>query len=131
MIKVNRQTPALSGGIAVAQEPAKAQGAEARPSPRSQTERNRGDSMTQRDRPTADAAADQLPVVFAASAAPSFWEQWYAQASPEQREQVLELARQRGVLCPSQLPANEPASRRSLLADVLAGTAQLEPLEAP
>src|SRR4051812_37310039 len=117
MIKVNRQPPVSP---AEAEDAAPASRPDARLFTGPQTDRNRGDSMTQRERPTPDtasrpprgpvapsAAASQslAPAVFAASAGPSFWEQWYAQAGEEQRQQVLELARQQGVLCAVQLPA--------------------------
>jgi hypothetical protein len=140
MITGNRQTPAASHQTPVDHEAASTTCSAPQDGPASQTERNRGDSMTQRERPSLETAeapacgpAPLAPVVFAASASPSFWEQWYAQAGPEQRQQVLELARQQGVLCSTQLPAVQPAApQRSLIADLLAGVSvrdRIEPLE--
>ena len=101
--------------------------------------------MTLRERPGIDSASAQparshaplsaplSPVTFAASSDSSFWERWYAQASSEQRQQVIDLAGQQGVLCSAQLPSTESVARRSPLADLLASATpseQLEPLEA-
>jgi hypothetical protein len=136
MIKVNRQTPAASGSLAE-----EGIGRAAVPEG---TERNRGDSMIQRDNPSTDGAGVQPtcgpaclpapapPVMFAASASPSFWEQWYDQADADQRQQVIELAAQQGVLCSAQLPATEAPSRQQPLAELLADPsvrARLEPFE--
>src|SRR5262245_44879889 len=100
MIKVDQQTPAASGSL-TRQEVGRAVVPEG-------TQRNRGDSMTQRDNPSSDGAGVQparhaqpaplSPVMFAACSE-SFWELWYAQADAEQRQQVIELAGQQGVLC--------------------------------
>src|SRR5262245_60157923 len=141
MIKVNRQTPGASTSLAHEEEIGQA----ARAAVPEGTERNRGDSMTQRDsstsadvRPARDPAplpAPLSPVTFAACSDSSFWENWYAQADPDQRQQVVELARQQGVLCSAQLPAPEAAPRRPPLSDLLATPAtggavreRLEPL---
>src|SRR5262245_14052960 len=134
MIEVNRQTPARSQATRRQQEIGQGQ----------QTERNRGDSMTQRERPAPDGgsqsaagspaslAAPLPPLLFAACADSSFWEQWYQRASTEQRRQVLDLAGHQGVLCSCQLPAVEQTARRSPFAELLAGSPRdLTPLEAP
>lgn len=125
MIKIDLQTPAASGSLA-REKMALAAVPEG-------TERNRGDSMTQRDNPSSEGAGVQAardpaqpaplsPVMFAACSG-SFWEQWYAQADNEQRQQVIELASQQGVLCSAQLPATEAPPRRSPLAELLADPA--------
>ncbi len=94
----------------------------------------RGDSMTQREspRPAAESTTTgSLPghftaplssLLFSASSAGSFWEEWYSQATDSQRRQVLELAREQ-CLAAHQLPPREsaPPPGRSFLADLLAG----------
>src|SRR4051794_3492440 len=138
MIEVNRQAPDASDPRAQ-----QGNGRAAVPDgagPR--TESNRGDSMTQRDRPSCDGAGAQparghsplpaplSPVPFVARTE-SYWEAWYAQASAEQRQQVIDLAREQGVLCSAQLPHAEAAPRRSVLTDLLASSPPpLEPLDA-
>src|SRR5262245_41005591 len=92
------------------------------------TDRKRGDSMTQRDRPGSQGsearpprgpAPASLPPTFAACSE-SFWERWYAHASAEQRQQVIELAQQQGVLCSTQLPPSESPAKKSVVAELLA-----------
>src|SRR5262245_16762935 len=136
MTKCNRQTPAAIEPLAREEN-----GRAAVPQG---TDRNRGDSMTRRDNPSSDSADVQparspapltapLPPVVFAACSESFWERWYAQADPEQRQQVIELARQQGVLCSAQLPAAEAPSRQPL-ADLLsdpAPRARLQPLDPP
>src|SRR5438045_199817 len=63
------------------------------------TDRDRGDSMTQRDRPSPDHGsiapargpaipdAPPSPLALSSFCASALWEQWYEQASPEQRRQ--------------------------------------------
>src|SRR5262245_44294542 len=51
--------------------------------------------------------------------APSLWEGWYAAASPAQREQLLDQARQQGLLFDHQLPTPERQKATSPLTQTL------------
>src|SRR5262245_33795758 len=53
--------------------------------------------MTQRERSTPDSGTSP--------AGASLWEDWYRAASPEQRQELLALARLQGVVFAHQLPA--------------------------
>ncbi len=99
--------------------------------------------MTQRECHTADGGAPKVPPpagraassVLAASSA-SVWEEWYLRASPEQRQTVLALAAQQGVLQGCQLsdpnPGHAATPKRSLLSALLTGQVrELEPLYPP
>src|SRR5262249_37090562 len=84
-------------------------------------------------RSPASPAAPLSSLLFAASTADSFWEEWYGQASDAQRRQVIELVREQTVVAAHQLPAREttPPSR-SLLAECLAAPrVSLEPVPTP
>src|SRR5262245_47357212 len=81
-----------------------------------QTERNRGDSMTARDRPGPESGSSSgkttggdggSNAAGSSFVAPSLWEGWYAAASPAQREQLLDQARLQGLLFAHQLPTPE------------------------
>lgn len=102
----------------------------------SQTDLERGDSMTSRERPgpesgTATSTRNParpmapLPTLLTAPGSLSVWEQWYRQASLGQRQQLLDQARQQGLLYAHQLPPPETqpesAGPRSLLTSLLAG----------
>src|SRR4051812_31405925 len=108
------------------------------------TDRKRGDSMTSRDRqPPGDAAGSApsgspssgaLSSLLAAGASPTMWEQWYRSASAAQRGQLLDQARQQGLLFTHQLPPGEggvdPASCAARVAELLSGRPTLEPVTA-
>src|SRR5262245_49277355 len=81
-----------------------------------QTERNRGDSMTQWDRPSSSSGAPaERPSAPAAppcppslpSAAGPLWDEWFTRASPDQRQHALSRAASEGLLYAHQLPAPE------------------------
>src|SRR5436190_1858404 len=102
MIKVNRRWPADGSSATLMQDENPPQnrsathtaGAGGAPAPDGpQTERNRGDSMTSRERSTPDSglappqpasALQTAPLsglVWTAASGSSLWEQWYSQAS--------------------------------------------------
>src|SRR5262245_36582649 len=145
MIKGNRHSPADGSSATLMQDEkspqhnsathtAEAGGRPAADGP--QTERNRGDSMTSRERSTPDSglappqpahAPQSAPLsglVWTAASGSSLWEQWYSQASAEQRKQLLDQAGRQGLLCTHQLPPpqgqNDTPARRALL-NLLAG----------
>lgn len=47
---------------------------------------------------------------------PTRWEEWYSSASPRQRQEILDLAGQQGVLYVHQIPPPRPAERSEVLA---------------
>src|SRR5437588_7671832 len=100
--------------------------------------RDRGPSMTARQRQGSDIAAAVVPAELAPAngsangASPVFrWEAWFAGASPDQRAEALGLAREQGLLYLQQLPAigsrcphaPEQPSLVPLLSRLLAGKA--------
>src|SRR5436190_1583103 len=117
MIKVNRPAPGSTGGTAASAVAAGRTGV--RDDMACQKEGNRGDSMTDRESPGPQSgsstparsstlpAGPLSPLLFAASAAPSFWEEWYKEASDSQRRQAIELAREQTVVVAHQLSAPE------------------------
>jgi hypothetical protein len=90
-------------------------------------------------RPPADRPASPCPAACSAQAGEgaSLWADWYHRAEPAQRQQVLALAAQQGVVYAHQLPPVEAATsaprppRRPLLPSLLSGPLDLEPLRAP
>lgn len=108
-----------------------------------QTDRNRGNSMTSRDRPApengtqgATPGGSHSPGAHSAhlppGASPTMWEQWYRSASVSQRGQFLDQARQQGLLFAHQLPPAEggvePASCAARVAELLSGHPTLDPV---
>src|SRR5262249_49398569 len=86
-----------------------------------------GENVASRD-PLPPLTATFSALLFGASSVPSFWEEWYSTATDNERLQVLQLAREQGVVSTAQLPPREPApARRSLLADLLAGPGDVQP----
>jgi hypothetical protein len=97
--------------------------------------------MTQREspRPGSENVASRDPLtplavpfsslLFCSSSSGSFWEEWYGGAPDSARIQVLQLAREQGIVTTTQLPPREqPPARPSLLIDLLAGPGQTPPL---
>jgi hypothetical protein len=61
-------------------------------------------------------------LLLGAAADPSFWEEWYSQATDSARQEALELVRAQGVVLATALPGRESAGAKpALLMDLLAG----------